>query len=161
MKFSELEGAFKARNGTRFGPASSAQISDAEKQLNVEFTEGLREYLRIFGWLELGHLEFFGLGPGVPGHLDLVRMTLSERHEVNCPVPVALIPLLNDGAGNLLCVDTKRESPTYKSILFWDHDMGADQTPSVWAPDIETWLTECFVLVEDVAKRFAEEDAAK
>ena len=50
----------------------------------------------------------FGLGADVPAVNDLVRETLAERHEFRPYLPPHLIPLHNDGAGNLAALDTRR-----------------------------------------------------
>lgn len=120
--------------------ASSRAVADAEAVLGVVFPPSLREYLTRFGWVEMADREFFGLGDGVPQFLELVRITTSERTEAGAPLPRSLIPLLNDGGGNLYCVVATPGSSNDGMVVLWDHEQGAEQVPEVCAADLESWL---------------------
>jgi cell wall assembly regulator SMI1 len=119
-------------------------IADAEAKLRVTFHPDLRDYLKLFGHLEIADLELFGLGENTPPFLDLIRMTLSERTESECPPPPGLIPLCNDGGGNLYCISVATGTGTNASgaIILWEHDGGPDQELEVTADCLETWLLE-------------------
>lgn len=135
--FDELLQEARGRPGAKLGFGAPADaIEGAEHALRVCFPPALREYLTRFGWLQAGHRDFFGLGPGIPPYLDLVRMTSSEREDVGCPIPHHLVPVLNDGGGNHYCV-----SPT-GGVVFWDHTLSASQQPEQCSPDFEAWLCE-------------------
>lgn len=84
--------------------------------------------------------ELFGLGADVPPYLSLTAMTRSEREEMSPSLPAHLIPLMNDGGGNLYCLDSRGggEPP----VVFWDHTAGARQEPAQVASDFTTWLAE-------------------
>jgi hypothetical protein len=88
----------------------------------------------------VGSFELFGLGSDVPSYLDLVAVTESERTEMRPALPAYLIPLMNDGGGNLYCLDSRREDEP--AVIFWDHTAGEGQEPEAVAPDFISWLAE-------------------
>lgn len=105
--------------------ATDDEISRAETDLGVVFPESYRRFLRDFGWAGVsGHFELFGLGPGVPRHLYVVGMTRSERSDFMPPTPHHLIPVLNDGGGNLYCLDTARDNGEDCPVVRQDHESG-------------------------------------
>jgi cell wall assembly regulator SMI1 len=122
-------------------PATDANVADAERALGVELPAELRAYLRHFGWIVVDGTLVFGLGPDVLPYADLVQITRSERTEMSLALPPYLLPLSNDGSGNLHCIDL-RPGPPQGSIVAWDHDRGADQKPELLAPTFEQWLRD-------------------
>lgn len=76
--------------------ASQSQIAEAEGALGVSFPDSYRRFLAELGWVSVDSDEIFGLGDGVPGHLELVRVTHSERTEFRPHIPSHLVPLLNE-----------------------------------------------------------------
>ena len=100
-----------------------------------------RSSLRTFGWASLPYTEVYGLGEGRPyAGLDLVRVTKQERAE-GCPLtPHHLLPIENDGSGDLYCLDTRVsiEPP----VVFWGHERGDDQIPEVVAGDFSSYIWE-------------------
>ncbi|WP_061231596.1 SMI1/KNR4 family protein [Leptospira noguchii] len=56
--------------------------------------------------------------------MDLISVTESERVEMKPKLPKYLIPIMNDGSGNLYCIDTRFVEPF---LVFWDHEIGEDQ----------------------------------
>ncbi|EMJ56953.1 SMI1/KNR4 family protein [Leptospira interrogans serovar Valbuzzi str. Duyster] len=101
-------------------------IKFAEEKLEITIRGDYRNFLQTFGWGGVQHLELYGLGLDVPPYLDLIRVTESERVEMNRKFPKYLIPIMNDGSGNLYCIDTRFIEP---SIIFWNHEIGGDQNP--------------------------------
>lgn len=143
MALSKIEGLLKNRNDVNFGEGiTNSELMNLEKKLEVVFHPDLNDYLMKFGWLEIGHLEFFGSGEEIPAYLNILEITETERNESHIKLPRNYIPLLNDGAGNLYCIDVKKDSATYGQIVFWDHDLPETQKPEVSAPDLENWLIE-------------------
>lgn len=130
--------SFKTREFGR--GASEEAIARAEKTLGVSIRGGYRRFLRQFGWGGVEHLELYGLGRDVPPHLNLVRVTLSERNEAEPRLPHHLVPVMNDGSGNLHCLDTRNQNEP--SIVFWDHEAMEDQKPEFEATDFSSWLAE-------------------
>jgi hypothetical protein len=107
--------------------ATPHEIDLAEEQLGVEFSASHKAYLEQFGWASMEGLQLFGLGEDVPAHLDLVRVTLSERTEMKPRLPSSLVPLMNDGAGNcavggvtrLYCLDVESREQGECAVIFW------------------------------------------
>ncbi len=141
MTVDELEKALRARDDVVIGlGADEAEVENAERSLAVTFPDVLRDYLRRFGHLELGHFELYGLGSELPKYRQLVQMTLTERTESGCPLPHELVPLLNDGGGNLYCIDTC--PPDAGRVVLWDHSLGTGQQPEQHSGSIPEWLAE-------------------
>lgn len=118
--------------------SSDEQIAAAERMLGIPIEGGYRQFLKQFGWGGVEHIELYGLGSGLPAHLDLVQITRSEREEMEPRLQRHLLPMMNDGGGNLLCLDTNKE--TEPTVVFWDHGRGAHQKPAVEAEDFASWL---------------------
>jgi len=119
--------------------ATEQEIAAAERLLGVSIRGDYREFLRRFGWGGVGDIELFGLGRDVPKYLDLAVLAASERDEMNPPLPHHLLPVMNDGGGNLYCIDTIRadEMPT---VVLWRHDEPITQKPTHQANDFTSWL---------------------
>jgi cell wall assembly regulator SMI1 len=141
MTFDDLERLLRDRGDATIGAGcEESLVHMAERSLGVAFPSDLRDYLRRFGHLELGHFELFGLGDALPEYLNLVKVTESERTETGCPLRDDLVPLLNDGGGNLYCIGTTGAEAG--SVFFWDHERGPDQAPDTVAPSLTDWLAE-------------------
>ena len=101
------------------------------------FPRDYRRFLAEFGWAAVLHFEINGVGPDVPHHLDLVQVTLDERK--NFGLPPHLIPVMNDGGGNLYCFEGGRGGSN-EQILFWDHETSHASGPTVVAESFSAWL---------------------
>ena len=141
MALGELERILRSRDDVAIGHGVTDEaVQYAEGALHVTFPPALREYLKRFGHLEFGHFELFGLGDEIPKYLDIVEVTKSERSESGCPLPTNLVPLLNDGGGNLYCVAVSDEHAG--SIVFWDHEAGPAQEPALQVSSLEEFLID-------------------
>ncbi len=141
MTFDELARRLESSSSKTLGRgASEHEIHAASARLGVNLAGGYRRFLQRFGWGGVGALELFGLGSDVPPYLDLVAMAESERTEMRPALPAHLIPFMNDGGGNLYCLDLRRtgEPP----VVFWDHTASEGQEPQSVAPDFISWLAE-------------------
>jgi hypothetical protein len=141
MTFNELSELLEKTPAKSFGQGvSDMEINTASAELGVDLTGGYRLFLKRFGWGGVGSIELFGLGVDVPPYLSLTAMARSEREEVSPALPAHLIPLMNDGGGNLYCLDSRvsGEPP----VVFWDHTVGEQQEPARVAADFTTWLAE-------------------
>jgi hypothetical protein len=141
MIFDELAELLERNPSKSLGQGvGELEINTASAQLGVNLAGGYRLFLRRFGWGGVGSIELFGLGADVPPYLSLIAMTRSEREEMSPSLPVHLLPLMNDGGGNLYCLDSRRagEPP----VVFWDHTLGARQEPTQVAPNFIEWLAE-------------------
>lgn len=139
MALDELERILRFRDDAAIGRGVTDEaVHAAEEALEVPFPPDLKDYLKRFGHIEVGHFELFGLGEETPEYLDIVRVTKSERTESGCPLPVNLVPLLNDGGGNLYCVAVSDNQAG--SIVLWDHEAGPRQEPDRYASCLEEWV---------------------
>lgn len=118
--------------------ATEREITAAEKLLGVHILGGYRSFLKDFGWGGVECLELYGLGRDVPRHLNLSEITQSERQKMNPPLQAHLIPLMNDGGGNLYCINTQTEGEP--KVVFWDHENSKDQLPEFEAITFAAWL---------------------
>jgi hypothetical protein len=141
MTFHELVELLEKNPTKSFGRGViEGEINAASAQLGVSLTGSYRLFLQRFGWGGVGSIELFGLGVDVPPYLSLTAMTRSEREEMSPALPRHLMPLMNDGGGNLYCLDSRvaGEPP----IVFWDHTTGEQQDPPQVASDFVAWLAE-------------------
>lgn len=137
--FSELMIRLLSFEFKEFGSGiSDAEIATAETVLELRVEGSYRQFLRKFGWGSVEHLELYGLGG--PPHLDLIRVTISERAEMEPPLPAHFLPVMNDGGGNLFCLDTniKKEPP----VVFWDHNGDRNQIAEIEGVSFTLWLWE-------------------
>jgi hypothetical protein len=119
--------------------ASADAVQSAEGDLAIRILGSYRTFLEGFGWGGVGPVEIYGLGTDVPDHLELVRITKSERLEMHPALPHALLPIVNDGSGNLICLDTSSTAADPPLVL-WDHEAGPAQIPTRCAETFSDWL---------------------
>ncbi len=117
-------------------------VQQAEKELGLTIRSGYRYFLRQFGWCDLGADEVYGLGEDVPKHLDLMAITLSERSEMKPRLRMNLLPVMNDGFGNLYCLDTATDLDEENPVVFWDHEGDEEQVPERVADSFSEWFSE-------------------
>lgn len=129
------------------GGASDQEIADAERAIGVRFPQSYKAFLLRFGWAEFYCDTLYGLGADVPLGFTLVRNALCERHEAHPHIPLHLIPIMNDGAGNNYCLDTSRLHDDECPVVFWDHEHedGPDQSPEQVSPSFDRWLIDRIV----------------
>jgi hypothetical protein len=141
MTFDALIRTLESFESKSFGRgALDAEIDAASLRLGLGLRGGYRNFLRHFGWGGVGSLELFGLGADVPAWLDLVAVTESERSEMHPALPRTLVPLLNDGGGNLYCLDVG--VPGEPPVVYWEHTGGERHVPEPVAPDFVSWLAD-------------------
>ena len=121
--------------------ADDIEIARAEELLELSFPASYRQFMQQFGWGGVGDLEIFGLGADVPPFLNVVYLTKSERTEAQPPLQKTLLPICNDGFGNLFCIDTTEWRPN-KPVVFWNHEELPDQEAEEVAEDFGVWLQE-------------------
>jgi hypothetical protein len=121
--------------------ATDGEIGSAESALGVVFPPVFRRYLSELGYLEFGSAEFYGLGEGVPAHLDLVRNVMDERLRFHPHVPSHLIPFLPNYGGDHSCIDLS-DPVDDPPVVFWDHELDAAQVPSRMADTFTSWLLD-------------------
>lgn len=121
------------------------EVEHAERVLDVTFGSSYRSFLVDFGWISVGPLELNGLGADVPPYLDLVKLTLWERTEAGNPLPAHLIPIMNNGGGDLYCLDGSSSSGGECPVVFYDHELGDTQQPPTVAANFATWLGDTLI----------------
>lgn len=102
--------------------ASPAEVAKAEEQLSLTLPDVYKRFLGEFGWLRIGSEEIHGLGGDVPSSIDLVRVTVSERLHFMPLRPRRMVPVRNDGGGNLSCLDAS--VPQRCPVLLRVHETG-------------------------------------
>lgn len=65
--------------------ASESRIGEAEHKLSLSFPEEYREFLKVFGWLEVYNSYFFGVPDNLLGEGSVVKMTLYAREQWALP----------------------------------------------------------------------------
>jgi len=140
MKFDRIADRLLSFDSPSLGAgATDAEIESAATSLHVPIRGGFRAFLARFGHGGVADFDLYGVGGSVPPHLDLIRMTQSERTEMEPNIPPHLLPIMNNGAGDHACLDT-RASPDEPPVVMWYHEDGPDQVPEQVAPDFVTWL---------------------
>jgi hypothetical protein len=79
-----------------------------------------------------GPHEVFGLGVDIPKYLDVVRVDASEWAEGR--LPRHLVAVMNDGAGNLSCIDQT-------AVVLWDHESSPTKGSIPLAPTFSDLLS--------------------
>ena len=139
MTFDQLAQKLESSPSKSFGQgASEHDLQAANARLGVNLGGGYRRFLERFGWGGVGSFELYGLGVDVPPYLDLVAATESERTQMSPALPSHLIPIMNDGGGNLYCLDSSKAGEPM--IVFWNHTAGEEQEPEPVASDFVSWL---------------------
>lgn len=115
--------------------ATDAELAAAEKALGIEISGEYRDFLRQVGWASIAHHDVNGLGGDVDPAFDLVETTLGER-QMDEPLPEHLLPLRNDGGGNLDCLDLSQDP----ACVVWRNHERPDATPRRIADSFSKWL---------------------
>jgi hypothetical protein len=72
--------------------------------------------------------------------LDVVRITIWERTEPYLKLALHLIPLINPGSGDLMCLDLGRMSNGECPVVYRSHETG--EVDQELAPDFGTFLAD-------------------
>jgi hypothetical protein len=134
----------------RHGPGATAdEIASCERELGVHFVGSFVDYLKTYGWLNVGTSEIYGLGANIQLWCRLKETTLSERTEMRPPLPPYLVTFYNDGFGNQHCLDSRAVVDGEQRIVFWNHEAGPDQTPEFIANSFADWLRRLIAAEQD------------
>jgi len=137
MTFEDIEQRLKYHDDFDHGAGVNAEtIADAERELGRAFPDSYRRFLQSFGWGCFGNFEIYGLGEDVPMWLDV----MTAVNCVNAPLPPHLLPLHYEGDGDHICIDTRRGPGDSAPVVFWDHELGAEQDPQKIADDFLEWI---------------------
>jgi hypothetical protein len=110
-----------------FGAVGEHVVEEAEARVG-RFPPEYREFVLSVGAARIGHRDVLGLHPTLPPYLDVAKETLFERTTPRRPLPIDLIAVFNDGAGNLYCVraDVGDGESGRDAVLAWWRD---DESP--------------------------------
>lgn len=122
------------------GQVAEETIAAAERRLG-SFPAVYRDFLRRFGFLWIGSAAFYGLGADAPSWLNLVSATEEARAAASNPLPAHLLPVRDNGGGDLYCLDTRQAAATGESpVLYWDHARQLNPADDLVAPDFAAFL---------------------
>jgi hypothetical protein len=140
--WNEVSAILRARGPASCGRGCSSEgVSEIEHALGVVLPQSYRRFLKEFAYATWPDY-IYGLWTGPVRGFDVVRLTQDERSEAEPPLPRHLVPFSPDGWGNHFCLDTSRMKDGECPVVFWDHEMGSDQTPTVVCATFLAWLGE-------------------
>lgn len=108
-----------------------SQIKKAEKDLNMEFPNEYKEYLKEYGAISFFGTEWTGLN--VEEYIDVVRVTVKER-ELNKNFPLKYFVLENLGIDGLLTIVSENGK-----VFSWN----PDGKINLIAENLVDYLKEC------------------
>ena len=108
-----------------------SQIKKAEKDLNMEFPNEYKEYLKEYGAISFFGTEWTGLN--VEDYIDVVRVTVKER-ELNKNFPLKYFVLENLGIDGLLTIVSENGK-----VFSWN----PDGKINLIAENLVYYLKEC------------------
>jgi hypothetical protein len=117
------------------GGADEASIARAEAELGI-LPADYRLFVAEFGYVRIRSNELYGLGDDVPPYLDVVKMSLAERHD-SPGFPASGIVVMNDGGGNLYHLLGSSDRADSTVYVFY-HDDPDDI--EVVAPSFAEWI---------------------
>ena len=137
MSYDELRTILQSRQDLQLGTSETEEeVAAAEQQLG-QLPSDYKNFLQEFGSVTFGYSEIFGLGEGLAPYLNVVTMTLAEREEGG--LPPHLVPVMNDGGGNLTCLVVKQDSDD-DAVVIWDHEGSRRTGPRPVAASFSEWL---------------------
>lgn len=95
-------------------PATEKQITKAESDLGLTFTDEYRSYLKKVGVISFGSVETYGLGIPDTSFLNIVN-ALSDFKAFN-NFPTSLIPLADIGDGHYYMYDNNTQNIVIVSL---------------------------------------------
>lgn len=115
------------------------QSKRQKEALGVRFPLAYRTFLRELGVTHWPR-EIYGIVEGKSRYYNVVTNTLSERTEVEPELPLHLVALSPDGWGNHYCLDASDPCGSDCPVVFWNHELDADQTPKRVSSNFLDWL---------------------
>lgn len=119
----------KIKNANAHGPLSLTRLNEFERRTRTRLPEDYRQFLLehnggqpepAFFWIQQPVdgsrvLRFYALFEG-----SLLPSLNAYAGPERYGIPASLLPIADDGLGNLICIGI--EAPIYGAILFLDHD---------------------------------------
>lgn len=133
-------GLLRARPRASYGEgATNAEIERLQAELAVRLSDDYRGFLGEVGWAAFSAFEVYGINVGALRHMDVARETLDERTICEPRLPHHLIPVMNNGSGDLYCIDT---SDPDGRIVQHIHDNDEEDRIQYVAPNFGQWLLD-------------------
>jgi hypothetical protein len=119
--------------------ASEEEIASAERELGAALPGDYREFVRRWGWAELGYNDVLGLGPDADTGTSAVynTTTMCDPEEEDGSWPSAHIVIYNVGNGDVCYLRTPQPYRGRVPVVRWDHELGEH---TVCALSFEEWL---------------------
>lgn len=114
-------------------PQSDADIDAAAKSLRVSFPESFIAYLRAWGRISFGPIEFQGLGATTH---NVVATTMRVRRDRG--LPEHLIVVCDHEGDEYVCLDTSAMRKGECPVVIWDSPARVISRPR--APSFESFL---------------------
>ena len=109
-------------------PPTADAVARAESDLSIRFPASFVSFMRESRPMELPPCaEFYWVGEESLGAGHIVAANRREREEAGAPLPHFLVAFYNDGMGNQVCFDTRRSGDGEYPIVFWDHELEAEE----------------------------------
>lgn len=129
-------------------PVNFEQINAWEFKLGIRLPLAYKQFLHLFGHLEIFPTPILGDGNG---DFSFLLVTLYLRKMYPNKFLKELVAIKSDGGGNYYCINCGRKS--YGEIIFWQHDVSpveiypnhpSNENSDFWmeAPNFWTWLLE-------------------
>lgn len=122
--------------------ATTDEINTAESRLRVKFPQSYRVFLAKYGYAQFEGEEVFGLGKDSPEHLNLLIQTDEERQRTFPKLDSDMLPIMQDGSGNLVCLDTSQFYDDECPVIFWDIYVAPSERISIVAKSFDEWMVE-------------------
>jgi len=124
-----------------FRAPTTEELAHAESYLGAPLPPTFKVFLASAGSYKLPYWETFWVGDDSLGYRNIIEANRSEREDAEPALPPFLITFHNNGMGDQLCFDTRfRALNGEYPIVFWDHELPADQDPNVVADSFAHWL---------------------
>jgi hypothetical protein len=109
-------------------PPTADTLARAESDLSISFPASFVSFMRESRAMELPPCAvFYWVGEESLGAGHIVVANRREREEAGVPLPHFLVAFYNDGMGNQVCFDTRRCDGGEYPIVFWDHELEAEE----------------------------------
>jgi hypothetical protein len=106
-------------------PPTADAVASAESVLGIRFPVSFVSFMQESRPMELPLCaEFYWVGADSLGSRHIVAANLREREDV---LPHFLVAFYNDGMGNRVCFDTRRSEGGEYPIVYWDHELEAEE----------------------------------
>lgn len=120
-------------------PPTADTIARAESDLSISFPASFVSFMRESRPMELPPCaEFYWVGEESLGAGHIVAANRREHEEAGSPLPHFLVAFYNDGMGNQVCFDTRRSEGGEYPIVFWDHELDAEENLAASGRHAET-----------------------